>query len=558
MKKSIWMTIALMLVVSSIGGMSARSDTSNELKAKPAYIAMFKNGIGLVVTRVTLPKPSGTYRIHPLPDAALGSFWLHWPDSLQLSEMTATQATVEVPVPAATIKELLEANIGDTVDLLIKDEWTKARIIDMPRRHDDPILQPQEKDVIPVPPPKERSDMVLIEDSTGIRAIKNDWIDSIRLTDEEPKYEIMRPQVENVLQFTAAPAEENNSKTPSEEISLTYLAKGIAWTPSYVVDITNKEKATFTAKAVIVNDLMPLENTDVELIAGYPHIKFGETNSTFSLTPLNQILEGLRNQGSRVDRALDIVNNPYSNVMSQRAAFAPGAPMPSGPSAPVMGEGAEDLYFYHVEGVTLKKGERGYYPLFTGSVPYEHVYTWDISNYIDENVSYRRQPEESEPQQIVWHSLKLTNSTGNPWTTAPAMTMKDGRILGQDTVNYTPDKAETDLKITQAISIHAEQNEYEIDRQRSASEFYGSRFDLVTVNGELAVTNFKDETVKVEISKELLGEVVKADGNPEIVKLASGLRRVNPQSKLVWKIEAKPGKDNVVKLTYTFKVYVRE
>ncbi len=557
MKKTLWMTSVLIVLASGMAGVAADSVSKHELKAKPAYIAMFKNGIGLVVTQVTLPEPKGTYRIHPLPDVAMGSFWLNWPKSLQLSEIKATQAKRDEKIAAATVKELLEANIGNIVDLWIRDEWVRAKIIDIPKRHDDPVIQPKPENVIPLPLPPARGEMALIEDSVGVRAVPVNWIESIRLTCEEPRFQIVRPQVENVLQFTAAPTREKSNKPNS--VSLTYLANGIAWTPSYVVDISEKKDAQITAKAVIVNDLMPLENTDLELIAGFPHIQYGGTNSTFSLTPLQQALDQLRGSGSRRARALDISNTITSNraMFSQSAEYAPGAPSPSGPSAPVMGEGAEDLYFYPVDNVTLKKGERGYYPLFNGKIPYQHVYTWDIPNTIDENANYRRQQEQSRSPQVVWHSLKLTNRTGNPWTTAPAVTMKDGRILGQDTIRFTPDGASADLKITQAISIHAEQNEYETKRQRSASEFYGSRFDLVTVEGELAITNFKDEKVNVEISKELLGEVIQTSGDPEIVKLAGGLRRVNPQSKLVWNIDVDPGKDNAVKLVYTFKVYVR-
>jgi len=158
---------------------------------------------------------------------------------------------------------------------------------------------------------------------------------------------------------------------------------------------------------------------------------------------------------------------------------------------------------------------------------------------------------------VVWHALKLTNTTGKPWTTAPAVTMKNGRILGQDTIEYTPDQATTDLKITQALSISAEHNEYEIERQRGGTQFYGNNYDLVTVKGELAVTNYKDEPVTLEITKLLSGEVQKSAGDPQIVRLARGLRSVNPASRLVWKLEVKPGKENLKKLEYVYQVYVR-
>jgi hypothetical protein len=296
---------------------------------------------------------------------------------------------------------------------------------------------------------------------------------------------------------------------------------------------------------------MPLKQTDVELIAGFPHLQFGHVPSPFSLTPLEQVLEQLRRRGRRDEPAV------LSNVLTQRVGFAarPVAPAVSLPAAAVMGEAAEDLYFYRLPQVSLKKGERGYYPLFAGRVPYEHLYTWDIPDYIDEQNRYR--DEQSEKLQIVWHALKLTNTTGNPWTTAAAMTIQDGRVLGQDTVRYTPPRASTELKITQAVAIDAQQNEYEIERRRNAANYHGRSYDLVTIKGELAVTNYKDQPIALKTTKALSGEVHGADGDPEIVKLARGLRQVNPRSQLVWQIDVPPGRDETVQITYTYQVYTR-
>jgi hypothetical protein len=237
--------------------------------------------------------------------------------------------------------------------------------------------------------------------------------------------------------------------------------------------------------------------------------------------------------------------------MGMEADFAVSAP-----GTPVMGESTEDLFFYQLEPITLKKGERGYRVLFSEEVPYEHIYTWEIPSYIDEHNRYG-QGGQNQQQQEVWHSLKLTNTTNQPWTTAPAMTMKDNRILGQDKITFTPSNAPAELKITQAVSVNAEQNEYEVDRQRNAGNFYGHRYDLVTVKGTLQVINYKENPVTLKITKSLDGEVQQADKDPKIQKLANGLRQVNPTSQLIWNLEVQPGKDNQVTIEYTYTVFVR-
>lgn len=400
----------------------AADDQATDVTARPVHVAMFKNGVALVRSDAELPQPAGQYRLGPLPPATLGSFWLTWPDGMSLTDVTATTAMGSETVAAVNIAELLEANLGRTVDLKIQGQWERAKILDIPRRQDGPVILPRSEDVIPPPPPRPRGDLLLLGDSIGVRAIPRSWVQEVRLDPDDPHYTLERPKQQNVIEFSAQ-AQGDGDAGPAS-ISLTYLAQGMAWSPSYVVDISDDEHAQFAAKAVIVNDLVALEETDVELIAGFPHIQFSDTPSMFSLTPLQQVLQQLRRR--RGGQAQGV----RANVMMQRADFAEArAPMPSMPTTPVMGEQAEDLYFYQVKAVTLKKGERGYFPMFTAQVPYEHIYTWVIADPVDQADRYN--PRQGEFPQIVWHSLRLSNSTAQPWTTAPGMTMQNGRILGQ-------------------------------------------------------------------------------------------------------------------------------
>ena len=90
---------------------------------------------------------------------------------------------------------------------------------------------------------------------------------------------------------------------------------------------------------------------------------------------------------------------------------------------PKEGQAAEDLFLYPVNNVQLKKGEAGYYPLFTESVPFKHIYLWKIADYVDEEERYyydRRRDEKREREEDVWHCLRMENNTKVPWTTAPA------------------------------------------------------------------------------------------------------------------------------------------
>jgi len=253
--------------------------------------------------------------------------------------------------------------------------------------------------------------------------------------------------------------------------------------------------------------------------------------------------------------------NVMSNVMTQSVSFrgsgAEGFAMPEYGAAEA-GKVAEDLFFYPVENVQLKKGAVGYYPLFTESVQYKHIYQWNIPDYVNQQERYvynRRGEQEGEPEEEVWHCLRLQNSTKVPWTTAPAETVKEGLILGQDTLSYTPIKGETTLKITQAVSAKAEQLELEIDRRREALRMYGDYFDLITVEGKLSITNFQGKAITLEIVKALSGEVKSSQPEAQIESLAKGLLRMNAARKLTWTIELQPGGRK--ELSYIYEVYVR-
>jgi hypothetical protein len=106
------------------------------------------------------------------------------------------------------------------------------------------------------------------------------------------------------------------------------------------------------------------------------------------------------------------------------------------------------------------------------------------------------------------------------------------------------------------MNVVAEQNEFEMSRQRSITEIQGRRYDRVTLAGELLVLNKTGKKVTIEIQKNLSGEVLETSPDAKDVKLAQGLKKVNPRHTLTWTIELEPGKQE--KLTYRYSVLIRE
>lgn len=155
----------------------------------------------------------------------------------------------------------------------------------------------------------------------------------------------------------------------------------------------------------------------------------------------------------------------------------------------------------------------------------------------------------------VWHSLRLKNAGGVPWTTGPAETIKDGQILGQAMLTYTSPGNDVMLKITKALGLKAQENELETNREVNALQRYGWSYDRITVEGKLALHNFTAQAVTVKITKTVSGEVVTSAPEAQVVKLAKGLRQENPRSRLTWEVPVAPGQD--VEVAYSYKVLIR-
>ena len=149
----------------------------------------------------------------------------------------------------------------------------------------------------------------------------------------------------------------------------------------------------------------------------------------------------------------------------------------------------EDLFLYSRSDVTLAKGERASYSVFSGNVSYEHLYNWEVEdqprvdaygNVINPN----QNPQDGTRADSIWHSIRLKNSTKFPWTSAPALVISGDKPVSQDTLTYTQKGAASTLRITIATDIRASHEEREVARQQELNHRRGYNYDLVTVEGK--------------------------------------------------------------------------
>ena len=540
--------LVLTVVVGSAFLIHSASAQSDQPTTRPRIqqIALFKNGLGFFVCQVQIPDDTNSFSIVPDGAASHGTFWVAYPPQVKLSALVAGSVDSKKMTQAVTIPELLRANLGQRVRLNYQGKDIEGIIKYFPddRRPSPPSpYAPGTPESIRIP--HVGSSLMLVETDAGQVAINPYTVQRIEFLSGQAKTCFALKDKSTQLDVTLA------KPAGRKKLTLSYLAKGITWAPSYMVDITDPAKARISAKAAIINEIADLDDVSIQLVTGFPNLQFSDIVSPLALKEnLAQFLQDLTKGQSQRGRTVAVMAQRSMEYMVD--ASSPGV-MPDYGSAEA-GTVAEDLFFYPVENINLKKGQVGYYPLFTESVSYKHVYRWQIPDYINqqEHYVYGQQPETEEE---IWHCLKIDNTTKVPWTTAPAEVLKEGLILGQDTLKYTPSKDKTVLRITKAMSVKAQQVELETERKRGALAVYGRNYDLVSIQGKLTVKNYQPKSVTLEITKTLSGQVVSSEPQAKIEKLARGLSRVNELSQLTWTIELQP--DQEEEIVYTYQAYVR-
>jgi hypothetical protein len=524
---------------------------SPQVQGKLRQVSLFKNGLGFFIMDVSIPANQDSFAVVMPAAPSHGSFWVSYPSDVKLDSLLAREAELTEQADAITLSELLKANIGRKVKLTYStgdSDKILTGVIGYFAENRQPISpSPYEAGGIT---PRESVNrgldyssaaLMIVETEAGEVGVNPQTFKGIEFLDGKAQRTFSNKHISIQLDVRlGAPVD-------GKKLTVSYLAKGATWAPSYIVDISDADNARISAKAELMNEVCDLNDVEVQLITGFPHIQFSDTVSPMAMKEnLAQFLQSLDRGESQRGRS--------AVVTQQRIAFNNSADyyestsaMP-GYSAAELGKIAGDLFFYPAGNVKMKKAEVCYLPLFTESVPYKHIYTWDIPDYTGGAPRNTIEP--------VWHCVRLENTAKAPWTTAPAETMEKDLVLGQDTLNYTPVGAKSTLRITQAVNVKADEEELETERQRNAANFYGSNYDLVTVQGKLSITNLQNKAITLEVTKTISGTDVKSS-KPEakVEKLAKGLRSVNSTIKLGWNIELKPNENQ--QINYTYNVYVR-
>jgi hypothetical protein len=523
---------------------AAPARAADETPAKPKIVGvdLFKNGLAVVKCEVTLGKP-GTYVLEDVPQPVHGTFHI---ESSAPVEALVKMRDVEVPVSEATPGNLQEDLAGKKVTLHFRGANrppVSGTMLKMKREKADETVSLGRGYAYGYANEPPGGRFLVIQTAKGRAYVEASDVASVESEDAGDK--VIRKKPRMLLTLGATDKAETR-------ITLRYLTTGMAWAPSYRIDISDRKTLTLEQHAAVRNELADLDGAEIRLISGFPSVEFKHVRSLVSRnTSLAQFFAEL---GAGVGRDIDALSN--SIVGQQAIAHNARAPHNLSLGATPAGEGV-DLHYQSIGKRTLADGDTLALTVGKGQAAYERIVEWLVEDHRDEYGRYDRNGRERDNAD-PWDALKFKNPLPFPMTTGPATVVANGLFNGQRTSYWVNSGEETVVRVEKALSVRTRATEVEqIKGNGDTRDFiwYGGRqYRKVTVEGEVAVSNHRKEDVSMLIRRRFSGDMVKAEGNPTVTLRTEGVYSINKRNELVWALPLKSGEELKLKYSYTVLV----
>lgn len=507
---------AAVLLVAGAGPGRAEPPTPTAALARMPVkeVTVFKDGHAYVVHQGAMPTDAaGNVLLDLLPTPVLGTFWPYSLDkTAKLDAVIAGRRPVAVERTALTVREMLEANVGAEVVIA---EGTKpaypatiVRFLARSAEELDATEPPTGTDRVPV-----KGNVVLLKTADGTRAVPVEQITDVKFVGKYAT-KVTGVEVRNLLTLKLNWGGQPPAK--SAEVGMAYVQKGVRWIPGYRIELAADGRAVVKLQATLLNELADLTDATVNLVVGVPSFYFKETADPIALSQAVAQLSPYFQTDASTQHALS------NSMMTQVARGgevrnAPGAAAPAADLGPVVegGTQSEDLFVYTVKNVTLARGQRMVLPIAQYALAYKDVYTLDIP--AAPPAELRNPSADAQAAQLaklmaapkVIHKVRLTNAATHPLTTAPALVLKDGRVIAQGMMTYTPKLGSVDVTLTAAVDLRVKKADKEVKRTPNGTTFEGHQFARADLTGTVSVTNSGAKPVEIEVTRHVLGS---ADG----------------------------------------------
>ena len=520
------------------------------VQPKIESIGVFKNGIAVVRASFDVSGP-GSYRWDQVPQAIHATF------SVKSEAVLTTRATHRLlqepadPNPA----EIQAALAGKNVVISLRGQHGPTPASMSGRIWQVPTLPAEWSPPSPdglssqlnwrsTPRTSPPGDFLILETAKGREYINR--LDIASISAEGPFLPTSRQVQKPVLVFEVT--------SGKGKVTLSYLTRGITWLPAYHLDITSPTTLSIRQSTVLRNELIDLNETDVELISGYPNIQFAHVNS-----PLDPDLS-LAAFFQQLSQPAGMSHATTSQMISSNSisATAPNLPLTSSEA----GASSTDIHYQAIGRRDLARGDSLALDIAAATSRYTRIVEWQVPELRDpdgKTKTSRSCSETPDPEDQPWDALRFTNPFDFPMTTAPASITEAGKFRGQSLSQWVNPGETTTLRITQALTLHATASETETENSRQEpmpediATFQGSRYRRITIQGVLQIHNFRATGASLLTRCRFSGKWLDADATPTL-KLLHQNSEINPSSELTWTAELKAGEEQ--KLHYRYQVWI--
>lgn len=546
-------------------------------------ITVFKDGHAFVLHEGRMPTDvAGNVVMDYLPRPVIGTFWPYCSDtSAKLTAVVAGRRRVIVERTALNIYELLEANVGARVSIRESRGFNyTATILGIPLRSSQELRTTNPPNSEPALPLK--GNVILLKTEEGTRVVPLSYIQELTFID---KFKTVASDEEFRNTLTLKLHWRRRKPSKNARVGLVYLQKGVRWIPSYKITIDGKGNAVVKLQATLINELTDLEDVTANLVIGVPTFAFKDTPDPIALQQAVAQLSRYFQPGAMAAHAFSNAIMTQTARMGEyrapvrpaRTTAAPARPADLGPEIPGSTK-SDDLFVFTVKHITLKKGERMVLPVVEFTIKYKDIYTLEFP--LTPPLDVRKSFNNSRSAQLArllrapkaMHKIRLFNESSYPLTTAPALILREGRILAQGMMTYTAVGASSDLEITTAVDIRVKKSETETKRTPKAARWYKYDYARVDLAGTITLTNYCSQPAEMEVVCHSLGNLEKADNNGVVEQLnasehygypawwgwynwPSWWNHFNGIGRFTWKLKLEPGKS--VNLGYTWHYYWR-
>jgi hypothetical protein len=537
----------LALLSAALLGISFNAYSQPGLKQES--VSIFKNSTAFFVKSGQVTAKDKKWEIvgDTIPRALNGTFWISSPTK-ELGIVKSFLQDKEVQGLVNYYSDMFVANDGKRVRFIPAGDstWMEGKIKVLQTPNPDPTK----------PAIKSGTLFALIQANGNTSMLTSNQVNAANKVEflDSPSFTNASIQKLPVMQANFSTAKEK------QPLDLMYLSQGISWTPDYLIELLTDDKARMTLRTTVINEAEDIEVAKLNMVAGVPNFKYATVIADFfNLISTNNQYNTRAHAQTYQNLAAPMMN---AAVYDNDAIFATEDfnPAPTGNIGVAEGTAIEDLFFYSLDNIMIKKGERALLDIFTAEIPVEHVYEVILGQ---NSASYTTAYSFEQQKLPVIHTLKLTNTSDYVWTSAPAMVVKNdkGKIspVSQDLLKYTSKKDNINIKLTEAPDVAIKFSEKEVSRKVNDKTIKEANnrmryYDMVTIESEIEIQNYKSKEIRLDTKRAIIGKLGESNEKWKLAPRLQNYDSYNPFTDVCWELKIKPGETK--KIIYRYEIFV--